>query len=509
MPRKIKSYGRQDLMDVALPNHASTYTVISHKSVMDLSTEALEDAGFSVTAENYRATHDGNIASAIYTLNYGDDPELSMMFAWSNSYNKQMRFKCGVGAIHSVNNTSLVCGDMGSWARKHTGSADTETKETIEEQVKLAKMYYDQLVSDKESMKKINLDVRKQSQILGMLFAEHDILTTEQASMIKQQMSRPTYKCATPGTLWEFYNFVTIALQQSHPKTWMEDQRVLHWFISDTFKFDKVDVTEIATEIIEEAVAKIAPAATSDDQEPPRDQVEESEENEVNEATVDNKATVDTIPENSEEETKDPAQVDLVDSIAEVEAEQQAAWDQQTRIEEGLDHKGGGDDDEPVDDSPEITGIPDGDKLSDTDDEFDADAEMQLIKTELIAEQKRAEDKEDEDPVYDEDQIAELIKEDEAAVAEVCDEMPDKVAGPVVEDEIVSAEITDAEAAEIIRAQEAIDQQMAQEAAADNSVSDENIDDTLKVEPDFDLDFAPGADEEEDVQSGDVDFDFA
>jgi hypothetical protein len=290
-------------------------------------------------------------------------------------------------------------------------------------------MYYDQLVSDKEAMKKINLDVRKQSQILGMLFAEHDILTTEQASMIKQQMSRPTYKCSTPGTLWEFYNFVTIALQQSHPKTWMEDQRVLHWFISDTFKFDKVNATA---------------AATSDEE-------ETSEENEVNEATVDNKATVDTIPENSEEETKDPAQVDLEDMIAEVEAEEETVestieeqraeyWDQQTRVEEGLDHKGGGDDDddEPVDDSPEITGIPDGDKLSDTDDE-----------------------------------------------------------------------VTDAEAAELIKGQEAIDQQMAQEAAADNSVSDENIDDTLKSEPDFDLDFAPVADEETDVDSGDVDFDFA
>ena len=417
MPRKIKSYGRQDLIDVTLPNHADSYTVISHKSVMDLSTEALEDAGFSITNENYRATHDGNIASAIYTLNFGEDPELSMMFAWSNSYNKQMRFKCGVGAIHSVNNTSLVCGDMGSWARKHTGSADTETKETIEEQVKLAKMYYDQLVSDKEVMKKINLDVRKQAQLLGMLFAEHDILTTEQASMIKQQMSRPTYKCTAPGTLWEFYNFVTIALQQSHPKTWMEDQRVLHWFVSETFKFNKVEVKE--------------------------------------------------------EEFIDPNQVDLEDSIAEVEAEQQEAWDQQTRVEEGLDHKGGDDDDdEPVDDSPEITGIPDGDKLSDTDDEFEADEDMQEIKTEEV--------------------IKERIAEDEAAVAEVCDE------------------VTDAEALELIKGQEAVDQQMAQEAAADNSVSDENIDDTLKSEPDFDLDFAPVADdEEEDVQSGDVDFDFA
>ena len=433
MPRKIKSYGRQDLIDVTLPNHADSYTVISHKSVMDLSTEALEDAGFSITNENYRATHDGNIASAIYTLNFGEDPELSMMFAWSNSYNKQMRFKCGVGAIHSVNNTSLVCGDMGSWARKHTGSADTETKETIEEQVKLAKMYYDQLVSDKEVMKKINLDVRKQAQLLGMLFAEHDILTTEQASMIKQQMSRPTYKCTAPGTLWEFYNFVTIALQQSHPKTWMEDQRVLHWFVSETFKFNKV------------------------------------EDGEGNEATVDDKATVDTIPENSPEETKDPAQVDLEDMIAEVESEE--------------------DDEEPVDDSPEITGIPDGDKLSDTDDDFEADAEMQEMKTE---ETLNVHIEEDNEHVYDKDQIAERIKEDEAAVAEVCDE------------------VTDTEAAELIKGQEAIDQQMAQEAAADNSVSDENIDYTLKGEPDFDLDFATVADDDEDdVQSGDVDFDFA
>ena len=414
MPRKIKSYGRQDLIDVALPNHADSYTVISHESVMDLSIKALEDAGFNVTGENYRATHDGNIASAIYTLDFGDDPELSMMFAWSNSYNKQMRFKCGIGAIHRPNSTSLVCGDMGSWARKHTGSADTETKETIEQQVKLAKVYYEQLCADKEVMKKIPLDVRKQSQILGMLFAEHDILTTEQASLIKQQMSRPTYKCSEPGTLWEFYNFVTIALQQSHPKTWMEDQRVLHWFISDTFKFDKVNV---------------APAATSDDQGP-------TEENEVNEATVDNKATVDTIPENSTEETKDPAQVDLEDSIAEIEAENAA------------------------------------------------NAEMQEMKTEEIIKQK--------------------IAEDEAAVAEVCDEP----SMPLGSDDMNSCpEISDAKAAELIKGQEAVDQQMAQEAAADNSVSDDNVDIVMKGEPDFELDFADT--KEDDVESGDVDFDFA
>jgi hypothetical protein len=340
MPRKIKEYTRQDLIDVALPNHASTYTVISHKSVMDLSTKALEDAGFKIIDEKYRATHDGNIASAIYTLNYGDDPELSMMFAWSNSYNKQMRFKCGIGAIHTTNKTTMVCGDMGSWARKHIGTADTETEDTIKEQVSLAKMYYNQLVSDKERMKEITLDRKKQAQLLGILFADEEVLTTEQASMIRQQMSRPTHTFTDNYSLWAFYNYVTLALQQSHPKTWMEDQRVLHWFISEAFKFETL--------------------LPSDSE--------------------------------SEEEPVDPAQVDLEDSIAEIEAEQKATieeqraeyWDQQTRIEEGFDHKGGL-----------------------TNDELAADAEMQEMKTEQAIEER---DEEDENPVYDEDQIAERIR---------------------------------------------------------------------------------------------------
>jgi hypothetical protein len=45
-------------------------------------------------------------------------------------------------------------------------------------------------------------------------------------------MDRPSHVYADSNSLWAFYNYVTIALQHSHPKTWMEDQRVLHYFIS-------------------------------------------------------------------------------------------------------------------------------------------------------------------------------------------------------------------------------------------------------------------------------------
>ena len=256
MPKKIQEYGKAHLISVALPAHGDTYTVISHESVIDMSITALVNAGFTIVKEEYRATADGQIAQGIYKLNFNSDPELSMMFAWTNSYNKQVRFKCGVGAYVNKTGTVMVCGDIGSWSRKHTGTADTETQETIDEQVANAHMYYNQLCADKASMESITMNKRKQAQMLGILFAEYQILTTEQASIIRDQMKRPSHVYSDSNSLWAFYNYVTIALQQSHPKTWMEDQRILHMFISEVNRFAPVSAPVplyVATPIVTES----------------------------------------------------------------------------------------------------------------------------------------------------------------------------------------------------------------------------------------------------------------
>ena len=261
MPKKIKDCTGDYLIGIPLPVHADTYTVISHENVMDYSKTALINAGFTIEREEYRATADGQIAQGVFRLHYGTDQELSMMFAWTNSYNKQVRFKCGVGAYINTNGTVIVCGDMGNWARKHTGTADTETIATITEQVTNAHMYYNQLVSDKNVMQTISMTKRKQAQLLGILFAEYQILTTEQASIVRQQMDKPSYVFADNNSLWAFYNYVTLALQQSHPKTWMEDQRILHYFINSVNNFPvcsqptQVPVEEvIVTEDIVDAI---------------------------------------------------------------------------------------------------------------------------------------------------------------------------------------------------------------------------------------------------------------
>ena len=261
MPKKIKDCTWDYLTGIPLPVHADTYTVISHENVMDYSKTALINAGFTIEREEYRATADGQIAQGVFRLHYGTDQELSMMFAWTNSYNKQVRFKCCVGAYINTNGTVMVCGDMGNWARKHTGTADTETIATITEQVTNAHMYYNQLVSDKNVMQTISMTKRKQAQLLGILFAEYQILTTEQASIVRQQMDKPSYVFADNNSLWAFYNYITLALQQSHPKTWMEDQRILHYFINSVNNFPvcsqpaQVPVEEvIVTEDIVDAI---------------------------------------------------------------------------------------------------------------------------------------------------------------------------------------------------------------------------------------------------------------
>jgi hypothetical protein len=260
MPKKIQNTTKANLISVPLPSHGATYTVISHQFVIDYAYQALAAAGFGIVDEEYRCTADGQIAQGIYKLNFNNDPELSMMFAWTNSYNKQVKFKCVVGAYINNSGSVMMSGEVGSWVRKHTGTADTETKATIDDYITNAYMYYNQLCSDKVAMEVVSLNKRKQSQLLGVLFAEYEILTTEQASMIRDQMKRPQQVFKNTDSLWAFYNFVTNALQSSHPRTWMEDQRILHYFIGTICDFSappqpvSAPVNNLSTPVEEEEI---------------------------------------------------------------------------------------------------------------------------------------------------------------------------------------------------------------------------------------------------------------
>lgn len=299
MPRKIQEITRATLEAVPLPTHAATYTVISHKSIMDYALAEIAAMGFTVHSEEYRATHDGQIAQGIYQLNYNSDPEMSLMFAWTNSYNKQIRFKCAVGGYVHANQTVMLCGEIGTYARKHTGTADADTIAMMQSHLSNAQMYYDNLVADKEAMKLVPLSSRRQAEILGVLFAEYEILTTEQASIIRQQMDKPSYFYnGGKDTLWSFYNHATVALQQSHPRTWMEDQRMLHWFITNEFGLDVMTTATTLTAAVEVTVPMVDPLNAIPNQTNILDQIAEMEaDQEADQMDEDLRYTEDDEPE--------------------------------------------------------------------------------------------------------------------------------------------------------------------------------------------------------------------
>lgn len=249
MPIRTQTCTKEYLTSIPLPNHADSYTVISHEFIINHTMEQLALHGFQVEKEAYKANGDGSIAQGVYYLNYAKDPEVGMMFAWSNSYNKQMRFKCAIGGYVFICMNGVVTGDMGSWGRKHRGTADVETVKTIIDQISNADVYFDRIVNDKDIMKRITISERKQAEMLGVLFAEYEILTTEQMSVVKQQMDKPSYdyNCEV-NSLWAFYNHVTYAMKKAHPRDWMDDQRKLHWYI--TMEFDLANFT-VDTEDIE------------------------------------------------------------------------------------------------------------------------------------------------------------------------------------------------------------------------------------------------------------------
>lgn len=408
MPKKAGFKTYNDLINAPIPAQTKTYRPVEHQWVIDNIQSTLEQAGYEITESIYRGNDECTQVYGYYTFRIkdenfveGEDEQIEGVYAFQNSYDKTMKFRGSAGA--KLDNGAIILTDSTDYTRKHTGAALPNILNYIHTQVANIRLAYFHAKNIRTDFKDINLTKAEVGRAIGEMTI-YKILSPDQSTKFYQEWRG----CA--GTLWDVFKVVTLVLQNIAPRQWMDTQFNAYNFILGM---------EVATASIQDGFDN----TTIDDPD-------------------------DLIDLNSNEEYTDPNQVDLEDSIAEVEAddtvvdpiedpiadERKAEWDQQTRLEEGFDHKGGL-----------------------TNDELAADAEMQEMKTEQILQQKADEDvvmtdeedeiatkeaeefenmkaeevefppqadvdEEDESPVWDEDQIAERIREDEEAIAHVCDE---------------------------------------------------------------------------------------
>lgn len=226
-----------ELRQAPLPTHGGKYSIITHGAIIDQTRSELKAAGFAITRELYKANKDGQIAQGIYHIDASDNSDMGMMFAWSNSYNKMMRFKCAIGAQVFVCMNGMVSGDIASFARKHVGlTAFQDAVTSIKSQISDADKYYKQLCKDKDMLKTITLTRKDQSALLGRLFADEDILTPTQTSIVKREIITPSFNYnASNDSAWALYNHVTLALKESHPINYLSDHQKVHGFFINEF----------------------------------------------------------------------------------------------------------------------------------------------------------------------------------------------------------------------------------------------------------------------------------
>lgn len=237
MPVKTTFVTEDRLRSTPLPNHGGRYAVVSHGEVIDKTREELALAGFEIDRELYKTSMDGQIAQGVYHLKYGNDADMGLMFAWSNSYNKMMKFKCAVGAQVFICMNGVVSGDLASYNRKHMGnSALQDVYNTISNQISRAKEYYDKLVEDKNMLKNIILTPRDKGSILGELFANDEILTLTQVGIVKREIDKPTHNYnADIDSAWTMYNHITLALKESHPMNYLDDHQKVHGYFVNKY----------------------------------------------------------------------------------------------------------------------------------------------------------------------------------------------------------------------------------------------------------------------------------
>ena len=225
------------LVNAPLPAATETYTVIPHGSIINKVRETLEGKGFEIIRELYRCNENAQVAQGVYHLNYGADPDLGMLFAWSNSYDKSMKFKCSIGGYVHQSLATVIAGNMSSFGRKHTGTADEEVYANIEEKILNAEAYFAQLVADKEVMKVTSVTEEARAGFIGRIYFINELLSSEQINMVKYEFKKPSYDYQVEkDSLWEMYNALVLCLQKSHPRIWMDQQQMVHYLLCKEFK---------------------------------------------------------------------------------------------------------------------------------------------------------------------------------------------------------------------------------------------------------------------------------
>jgi len=241
------------LVATPIPQETRTYKPITHKQLIDLTLESINQAGWNVEKETYSMAADGQIANGRYSINNLADSEMQIQIGWQNSYNKQLTLKWAIGVRVFICSNGCISGDMGAFKKKHTGDIQEYAPKSITEYIKTAEEVFVDMQTHRESMKQIEINERTAAELVGRMFIEEKFIESTQMNIIKRELNNATHDYGCPNSLWELYQFTTFALKTIHPAMWMDNHIKAHEFFTNEAK---IIIPEV---IINESVQSASP----------------------------------------------------------------------------------------------------------------------------------------------------------------------------------------------------------------------------------------------------------
>jgi len=221
------------IMNTPVPVQTRTYKPVSHSSLIDLTLNSIEKAGFTLDKETYSSAVDGQIANGRFSISNVADSEMQLQIGWQNSYNKQLTLKFAIGTRILVCSNGCVSGDFGAFKKKHVGEIQSFTPGAIIDYIAQAGEAFTLMQNQRESMKQVQITKRTKAELIGRMMLEEQFISSTQLNIISRELKAPTHDYNAKDSLWELYNYTTFAMKETHPSLWMESHIKAHKFFND------------------------------------------------------------------------------------------------------------------------------------------------------------------------------------------------------------------------------------------------------------------------------------
>lgn len=238
---------RAMIMAADVPAQTRTYKPITHSSLIDLTLNSIEKAGFSLDKETYSMAREGAIANGQFSIRNVADSEMQLQIGWQNSYNKSLSLKFAIGARIFICQNGMVHGDMGSFKKRHKGDVQEFTPNAISEYIKQAGDTFQTMQKEREAMKQIEMTKRVKAELIGRMLIEEQFISSTQMNIMARELESPTHDYGAPNSMWELYNYATFAMKELHPSIRMNNHIKAHnFFVNESGVFVNTFVQEEA-----------------------------------------------------------------------------------------------------------------------------------------------------------------------------------------------------------------------------------------------------------------------